>query len=106
MMPPFQTRVAAFTKAHQLEHDPATRLLDLVSETGEVAKEMLKATQYGAQAFSSADAWRDEMGDVFFALVCLANETGVNLETALQLAIAKYEHRLAQNGSAESANNL
>ena len=96
MLPEFQTRVAEFTATNQLEHDAATRLLDLVSETGEAAKEMLKATQYGARAFSVSDAWRDELGDVLFALVCLANETDVNLEDALTAALEKYRARLAQ----------
>jgi NTP pyrophosphatase (non-canonical NTP hydrolase) len=104
MLPEFQTRVAAFTKTHQLEHDAAARLLDLVSETGEVAKEMLKATQYGAQEFSRTDAWCDEMGDVFFALVCLANETDVNLDDALAAALEKYCARIAERETPASGN--
>lgn len=104
MLPEFQTRVAAFTKTHQLEHDAAARLLDLVSETGEVAKEMLKATQYGAQEFSRTDAWCDEMGDVFFALVCLANETHVDLEEALTGALEKYRARLTRDRTPASGN--
>lgn len=96
MMPPFQTRVAEFVAAHELSNDVNTRLLDLVSEIGEVSKELLKATQYGERAFEPTDAWRAELGDVFFALACLANASNVNLESTLERALEKYETRFTQ----------
>ena len=102
MLPALQTRVAEFTAAHHLDADAVTRMLDLVSETGEAAKEILKTTRYGASTFSPNDAWRDELGDVMFALVCLANQTNVNLQDALDGALEKYRARIAARGQASS----
>lgn len=96
-MPPFQTRVAEFIAAHELNNDVNTRLLDLVSEVGEASKEILKATAYGTRAFESNDAWRAELGDIFFALACLANASHVNLEDALRAALEKYAARLREH---------
>ena len=101
-LPAFQQAVARFVMAHGLEASPQARLLDLVSEAGEVAKELLKGTNYGREAFRPGAAWAGELGDLFFALACLANATGVDLEAALEDALAKYEARLAQRGDAGS----
>lgn len=103
MPPDFQARVAEFTKAHQLEHNAASRMLDLVSETGETAKEMLKATNFGSTEFSSTDAWRQELGDVFFALACLANVTKVNLADSLEAVLEKYRARIALHSTPASS---
>jgi NTP pyrophosphatase (non-canonical NTP hydrolase) len=94
MLPDFQARVAEFTREHQLEHSAAARMLDLVSETGEAAKEMLKGTNYGATEFAATCAWDEELGDVFFALVCLANVTNVNLDESLETVLEKYRARI------------
>jgi len=97
-----QDQVRLFVEAHQLETAPETRLLDLLSETGEVAKEALKATAYGRAPFTPSTAWESEVGDVFFALICLANSTQVDLEHALQDVLAKYAARVAERGEAGS----
>lgn len=62
----------------------------LMEEVGEVARIM--ARQYGEQSFKqneTADTLADEMADVLFVLVCLANQTGVDLTAALQKNIEK-----------------
>jgi len=66
----------------------------LMEEVGEVAR--LMARMYGEQSFkkteSSADAaaqLADEMADVLFVLICLANQTGIDLENALQQNLQK-----------------
>ena len=97
-----QQRVADFVRAHQLEAPAPSRLLDLTSEVGELAKEALKATSYGRAAFRAGGAWSDELGDVFFTLICLANGTDVDLEAALTAALEKYDRRLAGRGDAGS----
>lgn len=97
-----QTQVAAFVAAHGLTTSVELRLLDLVSEVGELAKEPLRATGYGSAAFSPTPAWTDELGDVLFALVCLANATNVDLHAALLASLRKYEARLRDRGSAGS----
>jgi NTP pyrophosphatase (non-canonical NTP hydrolase) len=74
----------------------ASRLLDFVSEVGELSKEVLKATNYGRTSFRPPDGWTGELGDVFFSLICLANSTGVDLEAALDGALGKYRERLAR----------
>lgn len=98
----WQVRVQEFVSTRQLDADATTRLLDLMSEVGELSKVMLQANGYGKRAFAPNDAWRDEMGDVFFALVCLANETHVDLEEALSGALAKYRKRLETQATPES----
>jgi NTP pyrophosphatase (non-canonical NTP hydrolase) len=100
--PTYQTRVAEFVRAHQLETSVEVRLLDLSSEVGELAKEVLKASQYGRTTFAPNAAWAGELADVFFALVCLANSTQVNLEEALGGALEKYQARLAVKGEVGS----
>jgi len=97
-----QQKAAAFVAEYGLEIDPADRLLDLVSETGELAKEVLKGSAYGKEPFAVTPAWREELGDVFFSLLWLANSTGVDLEAALDDVLAKYRQRMAFKGDAGS----
>jgi NTP pyrophosphatase (non-canonical NTP hydrolase) len=54
------------------------------------------ARKYGDQSFKkneSADALADEMADVLWVLICLANQTGVDLTTAFQQNIEKKTNR-------------
>ncbi len=101
-LPAFQRAVADFVAAHGLETSTEARLLDLVSEIGELAKEALKATGYGRGAFAPTEAWAGELGDTLFSLICLANGTGVDLEATLRAALEKYERRLALRGEVGS----
>ena len=100
--PAFQQLVDQFIAEHQLETSVEIRLLDLLSELGEVAKEALKSNQYGKAHFSPTPNWEEELADAFFSLVCIANSSGVNLETALEHALQKYRSRIEQNGEAGS----
>ncbi len=62
----------------------------LMEEVGEVAR--LMARIYGEQSFkSSAEPYDlgDEMADVLFVLICLANQTGIDLTEALHKNLAK-----------------
>jgi NTP pyrophosphatase (non-canonical NTP hydrolase) len=62
----------------------------LMEEVGEVARIM--ARQYGEQSFKKSDTevnLADEMADVLFVLICLANQTGINLTDALQKNLEK-----------------
>jgi len=66
----------------------------LMEEVGEVARIM--ARQYGEQSFKNSDKevnLADEMADVLFVLICLANQTGVNLTEALQKNLDKKTSR-------------
>lgn len=100
--PDFQTKVFAFVEAYNLKTSVETRLLDMMSELGEVAKETLKGSSYGKNEFSPSADWEEELADAFFALICIANSTGVNLESALDLVLAKYQARLEDRGEAGS----
>ena len=71
-----------------------TNLAILTEEVGEVAR--LIARQYGEQSFKESDKGRelgDELADVLFVLICLANQTGVNLTEALAHNLAKKTQR-------------
>jgi len=62
----------------------------LMEEVGEVARIM--ARQYGEQSFKKSDKevnLADEMADVLFVLICLANQTGINLTEALEKNLEK-----------------
>lgn len=93
-----QHKVQLFTQYFGTQTSPEHRLLDLTSEIGELSKEILKQTNYGKHEFTPSDDWSEELGDVFFALLCLANETDVNLEVALEGVLKKYEKRHKKKG--------
>lgn len=62
----------------------------LMEEVGEVARIM--ARKYGEQSFKKSDEdvnLADEMADVMFVLICLANQTGINLTEALDKNLEK-----------------
>jgi NTP pyrophosphatase (non-canonical NTP hydrolase) len=99
---PAQARVGLFVAAHDIDAPVEARLLDLVSEVGELAKEVLKGSGYGRAPFAPPEGWDGELADALFALLCLANSTGVDLDTALTAALAKYADRLATRGDAGS----
>jgi len=102
VLPAYQRRVADFVDAAGLRAGVESRTLDLVSEVGEVAKEVLKATRYGDAPFDTPPTWEGELADVFFSLACLANATNVDLDAALGGALAKYRARLTARGDAGS----
>ena len=97
-----QRRTAEFVKEYELEAPVHARTLDLTSEVGELAKEALKGTGYGREEFDLPRGWEDELGDVLFSLVCLANSTGVELDGALDSALNKYRGRLESGRDAGS----
>jgi len=97
-----QKKVDTFVKEKNLDADIAARTLDLVSEIGEIAKEVLKGSNYGEIEFKKTEDWENEIGDVLFSLICLANQTGVNLENSLNTALEKYEKRFESKGDVGS----
>ena len=74
-----------------------SQLAQLVEEVGEVARVVSRT--YGDQSFKSSDEHRDladELADVLFVVICLANQTGVDLTEALQRNLAKKTRRDGQ----------
>ena len=66
----------------------------LMEEVGELARIM--AREYGEQSWKAGakkEDLGDEMADVLFVLICLANQTGVNLEEALLRNLEKKTNR-------------
>lgn len=66
----------------------------LMEEVGEVARIM--ARKYGEQSFKKSDEafdLGDELADVMFVLICLANQTGVDLTDALEKNLEKKSKR-------------
>jgi len=71
-----------------------TNMAMLTEEVGEVAR--IIARRYGEQSEKESDKNKDlgdELADVLFVLICLANQTGVDLEAALQKNLEKKTNR-------------
>jgi NTP pyrophosphatase (non-canonical NTP hydrolase) len=74
-----------------------TNMAILTEEVGELARIM--ARKYGDQSFKESDKpynLSDEMADVLWVLICLANQTGVDLTDALQKNFEKKTKRDAE----------
>lgn len=74
-----------------------TNLGILMEEVGELSRLMVR--KYGEQSFKESDKGKDlgdEMADVLFVLICLANQTGVDLTTALEKNFEKKNVRDAE----------
>ena len=68
-----------------------------MEEVGELSRIMVRT--YGEQSFKESDknhGMADEMADVLFVLICIANQTGVDLTTALQKNFEKKTQRDAE----------
>jgi NTP pyrophosphatase (non-canonical NTP hydrolase) len=94
--------VRAFNSEHDLELSPEHRVLDLVAETGELSKEVLKASEYGDAEAEATPELVDEFGDVYYCLLSLADELGVDPDEALASSIEKYRERADGDGDVGS----
>ena len=86
-----QQRVKDWMARYGLGTDPQARMLDLSSEVGELAKEVLKSTAYGTRSFTPTASLEEELGDCLFSLLCLSQCLGLEGEAALGKALEKYE---------------
>ena len=71
-----------------------TNMAILTEEVGEVAR--LMSRLYGDQSFKASDSEKqlsDELADVLWVLICIANQTGINLTEALQKNLDKKNTR-------------
>ena len=85
-----QKRVDAWIREYGVRYfSELTNMAILTEEVGELARVM--ARKYGDQSFKAGEkeTLADEMADVLWVLVCLANQTGVNLTEALEANFAK-----------------
>jgi NTP pyrophosphatase (non-canonical NTP hydrolase) len=81
-----QQKVDEWIKTYGVKYfGELTNLGILMEEVGELSRLMVRT--YGEQSFKETDKGKDiadEMADVLWVLICLANQTGVNLTEALQ----------------------
>ncbi len=102
----WQERATKFAEKHNLSRSPGVYALDLLSELGEVAKEILLATDYGKRPFthqSNQPELAGELGDALYSLCLLAHASGVDLEDAFTTTLTKYEQRRQQQGNPGSS---
>ncbi len=100
----FQKKVKLFCDRNNLNSPVEFRILDAIAEFGEVAKEILKMTNYGKNKLAFRQEISGELGDTFYSLITVANYFNVDLLEALELVIKKYEKRLLK-GSPGSEND-
>lgn len=86
-----QSEVDNWIKTHGVRYfSELTNTAVLMEEVGELARIM--ARKYGDQSFKEGESEEQlgsEMADVFFVLICLANQTGINLEEELKKNMLK-----------------
>lgn len=85
-----QERVDAWIRTYGVRYfSELTNMACLTEEVGELARIM--ARTYGDQSFKAGEKKNlaDEMADVLWVLVCLANQTGVDLTAAMEANFAK-----------------
>ncbi len=90
-----QKKVDQWVKQHGVRYfSELTNMAILAEEVGEVAR--LMSRKYGDQSFKKSDLkseLADELADVLFVLICIANQTGVDLTDALEKNIDKKTSR-------------
>lgn len=90
-----QQHVDQWIKTHGVRYfNELTNMAILTEEVGEVAR--IIARRYGEQSEKESDKSKDlgdEMADVLWVLMCLANQTGVNLTEAFQKNLEKKTSR-------------
>lgn len=90
-----QKKVDSWIKKYGVRYfNELTNTAILMEEVGEVARIM--ARRYGEQSEKESDKQKkldDELADVLFVLICLANQTGIDLDKALTKNLAKKTSR-------------
>lgn len=86
-----QTKVAQAADKLGLHANAPTLTLTLLSETGRLADEVLEATASGRRPFRPTDGWEQRLADLAFTVINLADQTGVDLASALEGTIARHE---------------
>lgn len=90
-----QQSIDSWIKEHGVRYfSELTNMAILTEEVGEVARIMSR--RYGDQSFKKSDEGKelgDELADVLFVLICIANQTGVDLTDALKKNLEKKTSR-------------
>lgn len=90
-----QKRVDNWIKTYGVRYfDPLTNMAQLTEEVGEVARVMSRT--YGEQSWKPGDKHKDladELADVLWVTLCIANQTGIDLDAALERNFDKKTQR-------------
>ena len=90
-----QTQVDTWIQTYGVKYfEPLTNLGILMEEVGELSRIMVR--KYGEQSFKDKETklnLADEMADVLWVLMCLANQSGVNLTEAFEKNLQKKTER-------------
>lgn len=92
-----QKKVEEFNKKRNCHLEPMpvhARLMDIISEMGELAKEYLKHSDYGAGEFKVDEEFKLELGDVLYSTLSLAEELNLDASECLDKVLAKYQARI------------
>lgn len=99
-----QTNVDTWIKTIGIKYfSELTNLGILMEEVGELSRLMVR--KYGEQSFKESDKGKDiadEMADVLWVLICLANQTNVNLTEALQ---KNFDKKTSRDADRHKQNN-
>ena len=74
-----QERIKKFCKENDMESSIEHRILDTMSELGEIAKEVLKISNYGNKPIEYKDELKSELGDILYSLITIANTFDIDL---------------------------
>ncbi|EMA28752.1 MazG-like family protein [Haloarcula japonica] len=96
-----QQQVADVLGHSDIDTPPAYRLLDVVTELGDIAAEINETTGYGTDS-AALSIREEELGDALFALLALCERLDVDADAALATALAKYEGQSGSNGTPAS----
>ena len=86
-----QARIAQTADRLGLHAAAPIMTLGLLTDIGRLADEALSGTSFGRRPFRPTDAWAQRLADIAFTVINLADQTGVDLESALVDALTRYE---------------
>ncbi|MFB6203977.1 MAG: MazG nucleotide pyrophosphohydrolase domain-containing protein [Candidatus Nanohaloarchaea archaeon] len=99
-----QEEVAEFIEENELGGTTPFRIMDLVSEVGEIVKDATKTADYG-QSPEDLEVKEEEIGDAMFSLLAVSEDLGIDSEEALEKAMEKYRRRIEEKGEAGSGSH-
>ncbi len=94
-----QNDVKEFIQKYNLEGNYQIKFTDLVSEVGELGKELIKGSNYGSKEYKNTDDLELELGDCLFSLLALSEELGIDSNKALKSVLSKYKKRFDDKGN-------
>ena len=98
-----QELIKHFVKSYDLDMPLENIYVDLVSEVGELGKELNKTSNYGKEESQFDEGLELELGDIMYSLIAFANKLDIDLFSCLKKAIIQYKERYAQKGTIGNA---